>query len=306
MVSAGFNSLFVQSYTCEVLHLFYRGWITSHLLLSLPSFWHVSVLHVSLRFNTVQGAHRKVHLGVNKVFECWKRFKFLADLDCPGGERGLQVWQRCGHRGAVDVWGDWGGEWRGHLGLKGVGHGYCGVRGGHWWGGIWGVDRGGVAGGDRWGVRGDWWWIRGDGGGVAGGGWSCRYRCCRYHHGTCLLCLLVLLPKVDLGVPLSLIAAGKLASTDLTSKRFLTRVRADVCCQVVATAEVAHADTALEGLLACVDADVTSQLVWAWEAAVTSFYGTSVWPLMRRGLAGPCGVLAHTTGLNQLWLVDTF
>lgn len=104
---------------------------------------------------------------------------------------------------------------------------------------------------------------------------------------------------MDLGVPLSLITAGKFAAANLTSKRLLACVSADVCRQVVAAAEVTHADAALKGLLACVDANVTSQLIRAREATVAGFYRTSVRPLMWRGLAGPRRVLAHAARPNQ-------
>ena len=73
--------------------------------------------------------------------------------------------------------------------------------------------------------------------------------------------LLVLLFQVNLSMSLSLIAPGKLASTELTGEGFLTRVCADVCGQVVTPAEGAHAYSALEGFVTCVDSEVTCQLV---------------------------------------------
>lgn len=73
--------------------------------------------------------------------------------------------------------------------------------------------------------------------------------------------LLVLLFQVHLCVSLSLVASGKLASTELTGEGFLTRVRANVCGQMVAPAEGAHAYSALEGFVTRVDAEVTRELV---------------------------------------------
>ena len=73
--------------------------------------------------------------------------------------------------------------------------------------------------------------------------------------------LLVLLFQVNLGVPLSLVAPGKLASTELAGEGLLACVRADVRGQVVTPAEGAHAYSALEGFVTCVDAKVTRELV---------------------------------------------
>lgn len=69
--------------------------------------------------------------------------------------------------------------------------------------------------------------------------------------------LLVLLFQVHLCVSLSLIASGKLASTEFTGKGFLSCVCADVRGQVVAPAEGAHAYSALERFVTRVDAKVT-------------------------------------------------
>lgn len=100
------------------------------------------------------------------------------------------------------------------------------------------------------------------------------------------------LPEVDLGVPLALIAAGKLASTLAAGKGLFARVRADMRGQVVTAAEIAHADAALERLLACVHAHVSCQLIRAREAALAALSRAGVRPLLRRSLALP-----HHTGL---------
>lgn len=60
---------------------------------------------------------------------------------------------------------------------------------------------------------------------------------------------------------LSLVAPGKLASTELTGEGLLACVCADVCGQVVTPAEGAHAYSTLEGLVTCVDAKVTCELI---------------------------------------------
>lgn len=62
-------------------------------------------------------------------------------------------------------------------------------------------------------------------------------------------------------MPLALVAAGELASTDVAGEGLLTGVCADVSGEVVAATEVAHADTALEGFLPGMNADVASELV---------------------------------------------
>lgn len=129
------------------------------------------------------------------------------------------------------------------------------------WGGVRGVGRGGGGLVDVGRKR----------GGAGGGGGSFR--------------LAIPLPLVDLGVPLALVAAGKLASALGTSERLFSSVRADVRGQVVAAAEAAHADAALERFLARVHAHVACQLVRAGEAAVTAIGGAHVRALMRRGLA---------------------
>lgn len=79
--------------------------------------------------------------------------------------------------------------------------------------------------------------------------------------GGVLLAPPVPLPLVDLGVPLALIAAGKLASTLTTGEWFLTSVCSNVCGQVVTAAEATHADAALEGLLTRVHAHVARQFI---------------------------------------------
>lgn len=62
---------------------------------------------------------------------------------------------------------------------------------------------------------------------------------------------------------LALVAARKLAPTELTGKGLLPGVRADVSSEVVAAAEAAHADPTLEGLVTRVDSDVPGQLIRA-------------------------------------------
>lgn len=232
----------------------------------------------------------------SKVFFCLCRF--LADFDCPWGERGLNVWYWGGDGGAVDVWSNWGGEGRGNLGLEGAGHGRWWVGGGDGGRRIGGVDRWGVAGSGRRGVRRNWRGIGSDGRGVAGGGWSSWHRRGRHCHSSRFLRFLVLLPQVYFCVPLPLITAGKLAAADLAGEGFLPSVSADVSCQVVTAAEVAHADATLERLLARVDANVAGQFVWARKASIARLHGASVGPLMRRGFAWPGGVLTHAAGFN--------
>lgn len=101
----------------------------------------------------------------------------------------------------------------------------------------------------------------------------------------------VLLPQVDLGVPLALVAARKLAAAEVAGERLLARVRADVRSEVVTAAEVAHADAALEGLVSGVDADVSGEFVGAGEPPVAALGRTRVRPLMDGCFAGPVRVL---------------
>lgn len=100
---------------------------------------------------------------------------------------------------------------------------------------------------------------------------------------------------------LALVAARKLAPTELAREGLLPSVRADVSGEVVAAAEAPHADPTLEGLVARVDAQVPGQLVRAAEAAVTALCGARVGPLVERGLARPIGVLAGSDGLESEW-----
>ncbi|TNN74315.1 hypothetical protein EYF80_015558 [Liparis tanakae] len=108
---------------------------------------------------------------------------------------------------------------------------------------------------------------------------------------------------VNLCVSLSLVAPGKLASTELTGEGLLARVRADVCGQVVAPTEGAHAYSALEGFVTCVDAEVARELVRAREASVAVLRRTGVGPLVDRGFAGAVGVLPRSDGFEgeSLW-----
>lgn len=106
-------------------------------------------------------------------------------------------------------------------------------------------------------------------------------------------------------MPLALIAAGKLASADVTGKRLLTSVCADVSGEVITAAEVAHADATLEGFLACMNADVARELIRAGEAPLAGLHRAGIGPLMWWCLAWPVWVLAHTAGLNELCRVDT-
>lgn len=133
------------------------------------------------------------------------------------------------------------GGWVGGGTRRGVGGGHRRwIRGGGW---------GWVRGSDRGWVRGSHWrWVGREGGGSRRG------------HNT-FVCFLVLLPQVDLSMPLAFIAPSKLSPTDVTGERLLACVGADVGGKVVTAAEVAHADATLEGLLACVDADVASELI---------------------------------------------
>lgn len=158
-------------------------------------------------------------------------------------------------------------------------------------GGIGGGHRGRVRGGGRGRVRGS---DRGRVGREGGGG--------RRGHGT-FVCFLVLLPQVDLGVPLAFIAPCKLSPANVAGEGLFACVGADVGSEVVAAAEVAHADATLEGLLARVDADVAGELVGAREAAVAGLHRAGIGALVRRRLARPVGVLAHAAGLDELRLV---
>lgn len=116
---------------------------------------------------------------------------------------------------------------------------------------------------------------------------------------TPLLRFLLLLLEVDLGVALALVAARKLAPTELAGKGLLARMRADMSGKVVAATEAPHADPALEGLVARVDAQVPGQLVRATETAVAALRRARVGPLVERGLAGSVGILAGPDGLER-------
>lgn len=106
---------------------------------------------------------------------------------------------------------------------------------------------------------------------------------------------------MNLGVPLTLVAAGKLASAFVAGKGLFTRVRADVCGQVVTAAKAAHADAALEGLLAGVHADMAGQLVGSREATLAAFSRADMWSLLRWRLAlPPSAGLSGAAGLGQL------
>lgn len=106
-------------------------------------------------------------------------------------------------------------------------------------------------------------------------------------HGSVLVSLALPLPLVDLGVSLTLITSGKLATAFNTGKRFLPSVRADVRSQVVAAAEAAHANATLKWLLARMHPHMAGEFVRAREAAVAAIGRTGVRPLVRRCLALP-------------------
>lgn len=155
--------------------------------------------------------------------------KVSADVRCPRGKRGLHVGHWGGDGRTVDVAGHWGRVGGGHLCLEGAGcRGVSGCDG-----------RGGVGGVHRWGVAGVHWGREGgdrrgvgsDGRRIAGhwrGSWD-AYICNRaLHCSGAFLRLLVLLPQVNLGMALALVAAGELAATDLAGEGLLARVRADV------------------------------------------------------------------------------
>lgn len=104
-------------------------------------------------------------------------------------------------------------------------------------------------------------------------------------------------------MPLAFITPGKLSPANVTGKRLLACVGADVGGKVVTATEVAHADSALEGLLACVDADVAGELVGAREATIAGLDWAGVWTFVGGCLAGPVRVLAHAAGFDKLGLV---
>lgn len=110
--------------------------------------------------------------------------------------------------------------------------------------------------------------------------------------------LLVLLFEVHLGVSLTLVAPGELASTELAGEGLLARVRADVCGQVVAAAKGAHADATLKGFVTCVDAQVARQFVGAGEPPVAVLRRAGVRTLVHGGFAGAVGVLPGSDGLE--------
>lgn len=131
------------------------------------------------------------------------------------------------------------------------------------------MSRGGVGGAGGGGGRG------GVGRGLADGS----------RRGGILLTPPVPLPLVDLGVPLALVAAGKLASTLTAGEWFLPGVCANVCGQVVTAAEAAHADAALERLLTRVHAHMARQFIRTGEAAVAAICRAGIRTLMWWSLA---------------------
>lgn len=104
-------------------------------------------------------------------------------------------------------------------------------------------------------------------------------------------------------MPLAFIAPGKLSPTNVTGKRLLACVGADVSGKVVTATEVAHADSTLEGFLACVDADVASELIGARKAAIAGLDRAGIRTFVGGRLAGPVRVLAHAAGFDELGLV---
>lgn len=102
----------------------------------------------------------------------------------------------------------------------------------------------------------------------------------------------LLLPQVDLGVSLPLVAPSELAAAEVAGERLLSRVRADVRGEVVAAAEVPHADPTLEGLVAGVDADVSGEFVGAGEAPVAALRRTRVRSLVDGRFAGSVRVFS--------------
>lgn len=104
-------------------------------------------------------------------------------------------------------------------------------------------------------------------------------------------------------MPLAFITPGKFSPTNVTGKRLLACVGADVGGKVVTTTEITHADSTLEGLLACMDADVARKLIRARKAAIAGLNRASIRAFMGGCLAGPVGVLAHAAGFDELGLV---
>lgn len=105
---------------------------------------------------------------------------------------------------------------------------------------------------------------------------------------------LVLLFEVHLGVPLSLVAPRKLASTEFARERLLAGVCADVCGEMVTATEGPHADAALEGFVSCVDAQVPRQLIGSRKTPVTVLGRTGMWSLVHWSFARPVGILSWT------------
>lgn len=104
-------------------------------------------------------------------------------------------------------------------------------------------------------------------------------------------------------MPLAFITSGKLSPTNVTGKRLLACVGADVSGKVVTATKVAHADSTLERLLARVDADVTGELVRARKTAIAGFHWAGIRTFVGGCLAGPVRVLAHAAGFDELGLV---
>ena len=113
--------------------------------------------------------------------------------------------------------------------------------------------------------------------------------------------------QMDFRVSLALVRASELSTANLTRKRLLARVRANVRGQVVGAREGARADATLERFVARVDTDVARELVGTRKAARAALYRARVRTLVDRRLARTVRVLArlHRQHLRRVgrWLL---
>ena len=82
----------------------------------------------------------------------------------------------------------------------------------------------------------------------------------------------------------SLVRTGKSSATCITSERFLTRVRSDMCGKMIGSGEVSHTNSTLERFLPGVSSHMAGELVGTRETTRAGFNWTAIRSLTWRGL----------------------
>lgn len=85
---------------------------------------------------------------------------------------------------------------------------------------------------------------------------------------------------MNFGMSLFFIRSSKLSPTSVTRERFLASMSSDMCCEMVGPWKASHTNSTLERFLTSMNSNMSCQFVWPTEPTVTTFYRTSVGPLM--------------------------